>query len=285
MSSSCCAGILRKISPLTLTDPESPEFVPRRCQTLHDVIRFVHEKALQALVEVGKAPWHLQRRGGKRLKSTLPLDLVVIDVGGGLAPEAQIKNQVTPEQITSVPMLALWRGLTAPWAWSTEPIPVDFKGLMASLTRTRASQLDQASTGMNLAVVGSNYLNMSLRVGYHFTVVDAYLGPEPIYNYIYFRFVGGVTDITRRSRRAQLLSAILEENSFKVESKGDLVVARVKKMGQEHMEAALVLLGQLIGFARQLDVLLKDDTAINTYFEQFMGQQSAKQGELTSHGE
>lgn len=277
--------LLRRISPLTLTDPDSPEFTARRCQTLHDVIRFVHEKAVQALVDVGKAPWNLQRRGGKRLKSSLPLDLVLIDVGGGLAPEVQGKSQVTPEQVVSAPMLALWRGLTWPQAWSTEPIPVDFKGLMASLTRMRPAQLDGAATGMNLAVVGSNYLNMSLRVGYHFTVVDSYLGPMPNYNYIYFRFMGGVTDITRRSRRAALLSAILEESSFKVESKGDVVVARVKKMSQERTEELLVLLGRLIGFARQLDVLMKDDAAIGLFFEQFMGQQQAKQGELSSHGE
>ena len=44
-------------------------------------------------------------------------------LGGGLAPEAQHKNQVTPEQIISAPMLALWRGLTAPRAWSTRHPP------------------------------------------------------------------------------------------------------------------------------------------------------------------
>lgn len=276
--------LLRKISPLTLTDPESPEFSARRCQTLHDVIRFVHEKAVQALVEVGKTP-NLQRRGGKRLKSSLPLDMVMIDVGGGLAPEALGKNQVTPEDIASIPMLALWEGLNSPHAWSTEPIAVDFKGLMASLTRTRPAQLDGADTGLNLAVVGSNYLNLSLRVGYHFSVVDAYLGPMPNYNYVYFRFMGGVTDISRRSRRAALLSTILEESSFKVELNGDLVVARSKKMSQERTRELLVLLGRLIGFARQLDVLMKDDAAIDVYFQQFMGQPKDRQGELLGHGE
>lgn len=277
--------LLKKISPLTLTDPQSPEFTARNCQTLHDVIRFVHEKAVQALVEVGKAPWNLQRRGGKRLKSSLPLDLVLIDVGGGLAQESLGKNQITPEQIVSAPMLALWQGLTTPRAWSTEPIPVDFKGLMASLTRTRSSQLDGGGMGMNLAVVGSNYLNMSLRVGYHFTVVDAYLGPMPTYNYIYFRFMGGVTDVTRRSRRAALLCSILEKSSFKVEVKGDLVVARVKKMSRERTEELLVLLGRLIGFARQLDVLMKDDADIDRHFDRFMGQQQDIQEKTSSHGE
>jgi pyruvate,water dikinase len=277
--------LLRKISPLTLTDPDSPQFTARACQTLHDVIRFVHEQAVQALVDVGKAPWNLQRRGGKKLKSSLPLDLVLIDVGGGLDPEVQSRREVSPEHIVSAPMLALWQGLTTPRAWSTEPIAVDFKGLMASLTRTRASQLDGASSGMNLAVVGANYLNLSLRIGYHFTVVDAYLGPLPNYNYIYFRFMGGVTDMTRRSRRASLLSSILEESSFKVERKGDLVVARVKKMSQERTEELLVLLGRLIGFARQLDVLMKDDAAMDTYFDQFMGRQPEKQEATSSHGE
>ncbi len=277
--------LLRKISPLTLTDPESPEFSVRRCQTLHDVIRFVHEKAVQALVEVGKSPWNIQRRGGKRLKSSLPLDLVIIDVGGGLEPEALPKHQITPDQIASMPMLALWEGLNSPDAWSTEPVPVDFKGLMASLTRTRPAQLDGADTGLNLAVVGSNYLNLSLRVGYHFTVVDAYLGPMPNYNYVYFRFMGGVTDISRRSRRAALLATILEESSFKVEMNGDLVVARVKKMSQERTRELLVLLGRLIGFARQLDVLMKDDASIDVYFSQFMAQPKERQGENLGHGE
>jgi pyruvate,water dikinase len=277
--------LLKKISPLTLTDPESPEFTARRAQTLHDVIRFVHEKAVQALLEVGRAPWDMQRRGGKRLKSSLPLDLVLIDVGGGLTEEARNRSQVTPEQIASAPMQALWRGLTAPGAWSTEPIPVDFRGLMASLTRTRSAQVDGAAAGLNLAVVGSNYLNLSLRVGYHFTVVDSYLGPLPNYNYIYFRFMGGVTDMARRSRRAILLSSILDESSFKVEIKGDLVVARVKKMSQERTGELLLLLGRLIGFVRQLDVRMTDDAAIGLYFSQFMGLGQDEPGKTASHGE
>ncbi|MFH1033527.1 MAG: PEP/pyruvate-binding domain-containing protein [Pseudomonadota bacterium] len=277
--------LLKRISPLTLTDPQSPEFAPDRCQTFHDVVRFIHEKAVQALVEVGKDPWDIQRRGGKRLLSSLPLDLVLIDVGGGLVAEAQSQPQVAPEQLASEPMLALWQGLTNPQAWSTDPLPVDFKGLMASLTRTRPADLSQASSGLNLAVLGSNYLNMSLRVGYHFTVVDAYLGPMSTYNYIYFRFMGGVTDLTRRSRRAMLLSAILEESGFKVEVTGDLVVARVKKMSQEHTRELLVLLGHLIGFARQLDIMMKDDSAIDTYFERFMDQQHNLQGGPFARGE
>lgn len=277
--------LLKKISPLTLTDPESPDFTPRKCQTYHDVIRFVHEKAVQTLMEVGKTPRDIQRRGGKRLKSSLPLDLVILDVGGGLADSAKGLTQVGLEHVVSLPMLALWEGLGSPDAWSTEPIPVDFKGLMASLTRTRPAELGGAGTGMNLAVVGSNYLNLNLKVGYHFTVVDAYLGPMTNYNYIYFRFAGGVTDLERRSRRATLLTSILAQCGFKVDLKGDLVVARAKKATEERSRELLVTLGRLIGFARQLDVLMKDDSSVDLFLAKFMEQQHQNSGGLCSPGE
>jgi hypothetical protein len=32
-------------------------------------------------------------------------------------------------------MKALWEGLSGPGVWSTEPVPVDFQGMMSSLTK------------------------------------------------------------------------------------------------------------------------------------------------------
>ena len=74
---------------------------------------------------------------------------------------------------------------------------------MSSLTKTWA-ETPGASTvsGFNLAVITDTYMNLHLRLGYHFNLVDARMEPDPPHNHIYFRFVGGVTDITRRSRRA-----------------------------------------------------------------------------------
>ena len=263
--------LLNRIAPLTLIDPESPDFTAQGCQTFHDVLRFIHEKSTQSLVQIAEDPKFLRARGGKRLKADIPLNLILIDIGGGIDEGVHKAGWVLPEQITSLPMKALWEGLSSPDAWSTHPISADFKGLMSSLTRTQSSAISgQGMAGLNVAMLGATYLNLSLRVGYHFTVVDACLSPLPEKNSIFFRFLGGATDITRRSRRAALLLSIMEKIGFKVEGKGDLVIARAVNSTMEQGKDYLYLIGRLIGFARQLDILMTDDTSVNLHFQRFM---------------
>jgi len=267
--------LLKRIAPLTLVDPDSSNFNPQGCQTFHDVIRFIHEKSIQSLVQVAEDPGALLARGGKRLKVQLPLNLILIDIGGGLEADAGKAGWVVPEQITSIPMKALWAGMGSPEAWSTEPISADFKGLMSSLTRTQAAAVSgNAYTGLNVAVLGAHYLNLTLRVGYHFTVVDASVGPTSDKNSIFFRFIGGATDISRRTRRVALLTSILEKLGFKVEGKGDLIIARTVNFSQAQTEKYLYLLGRLIVFVRQLDILMTEDKAVDLYFQRFMSDNS-----------
>jgi pyruvate,water dikinase len=284
--------LLKTISPLSLTDPKAANFTARGCRTLHDIMRFVHEKAFQALAQAGKDPRSFLRRGGRRLRSHIPLDLLIVDIGGGLAEEVGKNPYVDPAQIASAPMKALWEGLSAPNVWNMEPIAVDFRGLMSSLTRTQSAQvLGDNLPGVNLAVVGSDYVNLSMPLGYHFTALEASIGASPENNYISFRFVGGVTDITRRSRRATLLMTILERALFKVKVNGDLVVARAINLTTEQISDHLRLIGRLIGFTRQLDVLLKNEEDIDIYIEKFMNdfqepeQSQPKKGRNNKNGE
>ncbi|MFH1155174.1 MAG: PEP/pyruvate-binding domain-containing protein [Pseudomonadota bacterium] len=263
--------LLRRISPLTLLDPEAPEFTARGCRTFHDIIRFIHEKSIQALLAIASKPSALLSRGGKRLKSNIPLNLILIDIGGGLDEKAGKGGWVLPEHIRSRPMKALWAGMDSENMWSTDPVPPDFKGLMSGVTRTQAAVVaGQTLTGLNVAVLGDNYMNLTLRVGYHFTVVDALMGLKPEKNNIFFRFLGGATDISRRSRRATLLVYILEKIGFKVEGNGDLVIARAVNSSAGQIKQYLYLIGRLIGFVRQLDVLMTDDSTVDLYFERFM---------------
>ncbi len=269
--------LLTRIAPLQLIDPAAPDFTPEGCRSVHDVIRFIHEKAVEELMDL---PRFVKRFKGVQiftLVSDVPLGLKILDLGGGIAPEAS-GVRLYPEQIRSLPMQALWEGLSGPGVWSTEPIAVDFKGMMSSLTKTWAEAPGAAAvSGFNLAVISETYMNLHLRLGYHFNLVDARIEPDPARNHIYFRFVGGVTDLTRRSRRAQLLAKILSQYHFKVDTKGDLVVAKVLHLPREEMENRLQALGRLIGFTRQLDIQLRSDEDIPEFVEAFF-QQSFPEG-------
>jgi pyruvate,water dikinase len=152
--------------------------------------------------------------------------------------------------------------------WATGPADMDLDGFMASATRTTG--LLAAPPEHNLAIVSGEYLNLSLRLGYHFNIVDCYVTDRRNDNYIYFRFAGGVTELARRSRRANLLKSILQHHGFVVEAKGDLVIARLKKLDHRGMVDRLVMLGRLIGFTRQLDIFLRDDSLVEHCTTRFL---------------
>jgi len=148
---------------------------------------------------------------------------------------------------------------------------VDFGSFMSSVTRTFANSLTSPKdVGRNLAVVSREYLNLNLRLGYHFNIIDAYISDDVSANYIYFRFLGGVTDLARRNRRAQFLDEVLTQNDFRTEVRGDLVVGRIKKLPAQRMLEKMRLLGRLVSFSRQLDVKMQNDEQISIYLKEFL---------------
>ncbi|MBF0477254.1 MAG: pyruvate, water dikinase, partial [Deltaproteobacteria bacterium] len=89
-------------------------------------------------------------------------------------------------------------------------------------------------------------------------------------NYAYFRFLGGVTDVSRRSRRAKFIGEVLEQFNFRVEIRGDLVVGRIKKLDRPLMVEKMRLLGCLVGYTRQLDIQMHSDEYIGQHLEDFL---------------
>jgi pyruvate,water dikinase len=275
--------VLKRIAPLNLLDPSDKDFVPSACKTFHDITRFVHEKAVQQLI---KSEYdNLQGLGtaaGKRLRFDVPLSLVLIDIGGGLATAAD-DDIVEEKDVVSIPMQAFLEGLAVPGAWNTEPVSVDFGGFMSSLTRTFSIGVASPRfVGQNLAIVSKEYANISLRLGYHFNLIDAYASERTEDNYAYFRFLGGVTDIARRSRRARLLGDILAGNDFRTDVRGDLVVARIKRLDVEEMKWALHLLGLLVAYSRQLDIKMISEQEMSKSIEEFNGLKNAHR-DLSGH--
>ncbi len=261
--------MLNKVAPLHLDNPQSPRFKPSECKTYHDIIRFAHEKAVQCLIE---GTWLDPSRSGglaRSIELDVPLDLVVLDLGGGMHVDPG-KTTASLDDMRSAPLLAVLEGILTQGAWSQDPADMDLNGFMASATRPASmAALLPSRPEQNLAIVSSCYLHLSLKLGYHFNIVDCYVTDTLNDNFIYFRFAGGVTEMTRRTRRARLLKSILERNDFVVEGQGDLVIGRVKKLPREEMTERLRMIGRLIGFTRQLDISLRDDESVGSYIERF----------------
>jgi len=254
--------VLKKIAPLNLLDPSEKNFTPSGCKTLHDITRYVHEKAVEELIGLEYAKISDTTGTSRKLKFDIPLDLILIDIGGGVSGSAGI-SEVKPNDVISIPMKAFLKGLSVPGAWDTEPMSVDFGSFMSSLTRTFSSSMATPKyVGQNLAVLSKEYVNINLRLGYHFNMIVAYISENLNNNYAYFRFLGGVTDISRRSRRAKLLAEILAKNDFRIDIRGDLVIARIKKLDLRMMEEKMKILGLLVAFTRQLDVKMNHEQEI-----------------------
>lgn len=270
--------MLRRIVPLNLHDPQSRDFAPERCRTYHDVIRFAHEKAVGSLTQMEWIRPSAEVDCVRRLELPIPLDLILVDLGGGVGTDAKSKR-VRLESLECRPLVPVLAVLTGEGGWVTSPAEMDLNGFMSSATRALPLTSPMASKPeQNLALISREYMHLSLRLGYHFNVVDAFLTDVANDNYIYFRFLGGVTEMVRRSRRAELLRRILEHFSFVVEGRGDLVIGRTRGLSAEDMLARMRMLGKLIGFTRQLDIYLRDDNRVDEYIERFLNGDEGSSG-------
>jgi pyruvate,water dikinase len=260
--------LLRRITPLNLIDPQGDYFRADRCRTIHDVIRFSHEKAVEELIDLQASGRVSGIETARRLVSDLPIGLSIIDVGGGLDTAvggSLSRSTVTPDAIRSVPMRAVWAGLTTPGVWSTRPVRIDLSTFLSSAMSRAASD----TAGRNLAVVSESYVHLNLNLGYHYTMIDAFASDNREENYIYFRFVGGASDAERRARRAAMVREIMERLGFATRQNLDLMVARLGKLPRTATEERLRIIGRLIGFTRQIDALMDHEDTITRYADAF----------------
>ena len=119
------------------------------------------------------------------------------------------------------------------------------------------------------AIVSDKYMNFSSRVGYHYSVLDAYCGNAESKNYISFSFQGGAAGEVRRVRRIKAIALVLENLGFIVSIKGDRVSARFAKYPRHKIEYVLDQLGRLVQVTRQLDMLMTSDAVIAQFAENF----------------
>lgn len=267
---------LKRIAPLNLIDPNDPDFMPEACETIHDLIRFAHEVSMQEMFRISDE-FEVEQNMAFQLRTDLPLDFYILDLKDGLLGYPSGTRFITEENIASIPLKALLRGMMNKGVQWTEPGGVDFRGPASKFAE---SIQDPQTGGPRYAIVSKEYLNFTSRLGYHFATVHTYCGPITNDNYILFSFKGGAADIARRARRAQLIASILHRSGFSVELKGDMVTGRLKEHDMELVQEKLDLLGRLFGAVRMLDMVLSDDREIDWYVEEFFkGNYSFRQRE------
>ena len=262
--------LLQAVSRLHLVDPLMQNFTPEGCKTYHDMLRFSHEKAVVRLVDVGRDEKCLRRHYlARHLDLPIPAGIMVIDLEGGIAPDAPV-DRVPFSAVSSIPFRAILQGMLFPDVWHRKTMPVGMRDLMSSMLNAPADTLNGQYTGHNIAIVSEEYVNLCFRFGYHFNIIDAHCSERERDNHIYFRFLGGATDMTKRSRRSRMIAGILDAFEFNVSTRGDLVIARAGNMVQSEMERTLDIMGRLVGFTRQLDVCLDNDAVVDRYVEAFL---------------
>ncbi|HTR44204.1 MAG TPA: PEP-utilizing enzyme, partial [Thermodesulfovibrionales bacterium] len=258
--------LMRYIAPLHLINPFTDDFTPERCGTIHDILRFMHEKSVQELIS---ASVRASSRGTlKKLVLPVPAGIHVVDIGGGL--DAESSESVTLSQVRCEPLRAVAEGMAHPGLWRSEAVALGAKDFMTSMMRMEDITTDGGSSASrNVAVISGEYLNLTVRFGYHFCMLDCYCSERAANNHVYFRFAGGATDITKRSRRIQLIAEIMKEHGFISVSKGDLITARLSGLEKGEVLRILDMTGRLIAYTRQLDAVLNADGDIERYRKEF----------------
>ena len=253
------------IAPLNLTDPEAPEFSPEGCRTIHDIVRYAHEKSMKSMFALCDEAGN--EANVVRLKAGIPLVLYCVDLGGGLKPNLTTCDEVAISHVESIPMLALWSGLTHPgvsWAGGVALNAGNLLSLMASTTTTA-----EAPGGDSYAVISHDYVNLSAKFGYHYANIDALCGEGPGQSHVSLRFSGGVGSFSGRSLRINFLATVLGRLGYVVNVTGDLLEASLKGSDCAALTDVLDQTGRLLAASRLLDVAIGNPGQVDGMVERF----------------
>ncbi|MBF0568152.1 MAG: hypothetical protein HQK95_04725 [Nitrospirae bacterium] len=260
--------VLKCIVPLNLTDPDSEQFCPANCATYHDITRFAHEKAMRHMFLITDVASVQPGFGAVRMVTGLPIDLYVIDLGGGIEGTPKRLN---PEHIRSIPFIAFFRGLTSMKWPQGRPLDVGgFMGMIAHSATMSEAQIDEMAK-CSFTFLSDHYMNFSIRLGYHLSLVEAYVSDNLNDNYIKFHFKGGGAQEDRRLRRVRLISEILREIDFdSIAVKGDVIDARLSKYKRQSIEQKMEIMGKLTVYTKQLDMVMYNDSVTDQYKAEFI---------------
>lgn len=252
---------------LHLIDPQAANFSPAGCRSLHDLVRFCHEKSIMEMFSlVGREGRGMT--GARKVATDLPLVMYLIDLGGGLLPQAQASKNIEIQWLTDGPLKSLWAGLSDKRIqWDHSQIHIDwevFDRISGGIFKLDSKIL------ASYAVISEDYLHLNVRFGYHFSIVDSICGPVLGANYIKFKFKGGGGALEQRALRLQFIKDILEWAGFEVTTKGEMLEAMLQRLSAQEIHARLVTLGLVLAYTRLLDIKLADSQDVVHEVDKFL---------------
>jgi len=258
-------GLLGKISPLNLIHPRDENFSIERCDTYHDLTRYCHQRAMEEMFYGGlNVPQ--KERLSVRLRTEFPLEVNVIYIDQDLAGE-QPQGEIDEDKLESAPMRHFWAGVRAEgWPAPLRTAPSPLGPLSTILKHDKSEDYSQSS----FALLGREYMILSLRMGYHFTTVEGLCSDDPQKNYIRMEYKEGGATPERRERRITLIKTVLSRLGFEHHGKGDFLDTRLTYRPSESMCRVLYQLGRLTMLTKQLDMALSNDRIAEWYTRQIM---------------
>jgi pyruvate, water dikinase len=245
--------ILDVIAPLTLLDTAAATFSPEGCKSIHDIIRYAHERAMQAMFGLTDETDAVR---SIRLRALVPLEMRLIDIGDGLRPGLTTCSEVTPGDVESAPFRALWKGFTHPGVSWEGTIGLSPSKLMTLMSSSATSEFGPAPGGTSYAILAADYMNLSVKFGYHFATIDTLAGATSSQNYASLQFTGGAGSYYGKSLRIAFLGSVLGRLGFRIKTNGDMLEATITDYDRASLEDILDQLGRLLASSRLLDMAL-----------------------------
>lgn len=256
---------LNNIVPLNLVSPHSPDFSPENCRTYHDITRFAHQKAINEMFNLAEDSKSALSFAPK-LKTSIPLtiNIVVVDPENAHLNE---KKEILEEEIPSLPMKTFWEGVNSV-GWPHPP-PMSAKGFATVLATSVSggAETRPSFSENSFALLSREYMNFSIRMGYHYSTIEAFCSDVPNKNYVRMKFQEGGASMDRRKRRIRLIVNILTEMGFENQSRGDFMDARLTHCDKDEMLFKIKRLGALSIHTKQLDMALSSDE-VALWYEQ-----------------
>jgi pyruvate,water dikinase len=259
--------ILEHITPLNLRDPQSPDFSPLGCKTLHDIVRFAHEQGMKAMFGYGEVAEKMPN--SVKLTGNIPLLIHLIDLGGGLREGLTTCDVVTSDSVRSIPFSAVWKGFIHPGVTWTGAIDVTPRNVVSLIASSMTAGMEGPPGAIAYALMSEDYLNLSARFGYHFATLDTLCGDNPEHNYVALQFSGGAGPVYGRVLRVQFLGKVLQRLGFEVTLTGDLLEASLNRHDRASTEEKIDQMGRLLACSHLLDMAIRTQEDVDRLVESF----------------